>query len=350
MKRNFLLLLTPMATLLLCSFSGLTKSNTPMTTQTQKTAESTDFKTTLTVDQSPEAVFKAINNVKGWWSENILGSTEGLNSEFIYNYKDVHVCKLKIVEFVPNEKVVWLVLQNHFNFTKAENEWKGNQIVFEITKENGKTRLDFTQVGLVPEYECYNVCNDAWTSYIQGSLKALITTGKGKPNTKENDLNKELVEKWGLPNDNKLKSSQMKQENFTYSFTTPKTAEDVYERLLNVRQWWSGLFGESFTGESKKIGDEFNFKAGGGMHSTTQKLLEAVPGKRIVWLVTNSELSFLSDPSEWKGTRICFDLVPDGKNTKVTFTHEGLMPQIECYTNCSTAWTGYLDNLKKALK
>ncbi len=44
-----------------------------------------------------------------------------------------------------------------------------------------------------------NRCNDAWTSYIQGSLHSLITTGKGKPNPKEGGLNAELVEKWGLP-------------------------------------------------------------------------------------------------------------------------------------------------------
>jgi uncharacterized protein YndB with AHSA1/START domain len=170
-----------------------------ITTTKNKNMENKNFKTTLIVDQSPEKVFKAINNPKGWWSENIVGSTEKLNDEFIYAYKDVHVCKMKIVESVPNKKVVWLVLENQFNFTTDRNEWKGNKIVFEISEKDGKTQLDFTQIGLVPAYECYNVCHDAWSSYIQGSLKELITSGKGKPNTKENDLNKELIEKWGLP-------------------------------------------------------------------------------------------------------------------------------------------------------
>ncbi|MBL7932944.1 MAG: SRPBCC domain-containing protein [Bacteroidia bacterium] len=161
---------------------------------------SASYKTTILVDQSPEEVFKAINNVRGWWSENIMGATEKINDEFFYNYKDVHVCKMRITEFVQDKKVVWLVLENQFNFTKDKSEWKGNSIVFEISRSGDKTRMDFRQIGLVPEYECYSVCQDAWTSYIQGSLKSLITTGKGKPNTKENDLNKELVEKWGLPN------------------------------------------------------------------------------------------------------------------------------------------------------
>lgn len=180
-----------------CAGQEVTK---PININTVKTIENTNYRTMIHVDQSSEQVFRAINNVKGWWSENILGGTEKLNEEFFYNYKDVHVCKMRIVEFVPDKKVVWLVLENQFNFTKDKNEWKGNRIVFEITQKDGKTQLDFTHIGLVPEYECYNVCHDAWTSYIQGSLKELITTGKGKPNTKENDLNKELVEKWGLPN------------------------------------------------------------------------------------------------------------------------------------------------------
>lgn len=158
-----------------------------------------NFTTTIAVDQSAEKVFNAINNVRGWWSENIEGNTDKLNAEFMYGYKDVHVSKMKIIEFVPNKKIVWLVLENRFNFTKDSNEWKGNKIIFEIAEKDGKTQLQFTQEGLVPQYECYNVCHDAWTSYIQGSLKDLIVRGTGKPNSSEGGLNAELVEKWGLP-------------------------------------------------------------------------------------------------------------------------------------------------------
>lgn len=158
-----------------------------------------DFSTSITVNRSAEEVFNAINNVRGWWSESVEGNTDRLNGEFLYYYKDVHICKMKIVEFVPGKKVVWLVLDNHFNFTTDKTEWNGNKIVFDIRKHGDKTELRFTQHGLVPAYECYNVCRDAWTSYIQGSLKDLVSTGKGKPNAKEGGLNAELIEKWKLP-------------------------------------------------------------------------------------------------------------------------------------------------------
>ncbi|MEN6488105.1 MAG: SRPBCC domain-containing protein [Smithella sp.] len=157
-----------------------------------------DFSTTFMVDQSPEEVFNAINNPRGWWSEEIDGRTDEQNAEFFYHYKDVHLAKMIIVELIPYEKVVWFVRDNYFNFTDDKTEWKGTKIVFEISKKDGKTQLIFTHHGLVPEYECYEVCFDAWTGYIQGSLKNLITTEKGHPNTKEDGLNAELIEKWTL--------------------------------------------------------------------------------------------------------------------------------------------------------
>jgi hypothetical protein len=162
--------------------------------------EPQDFTTSFQVDNFPAEVYTAINNVRGWWSENIEGPTDQLNEEWLYQYKDVHICKMKVVELIPDQKVVWKVQNNYFNFTEDKSEWTGDTIIFEISKQDGKTQLRVTQEGLVPDYECYDICSTAWTSYIQGSLKNLITTGKGNPNTKENDLNGDLLEKWNLPN------------------------------------------------------------------------------------------------------------------------------------------------------
>ena len=141
-----------------------------------------NFTTTLLVDESPRDVFNAVNNVRGWWSEQIEGRTDQLNSAFDYHYEDVHRCKMKIVEFIPDEKVVWFVMDNYFKFTQDKTEWTGTKIIFEITREGDKTQLRLTHLGLVPEYECFEICRDSWTNYIQNSLRSLITTGKGKPN------------------------------------------------------------------------------------------------------------------------------------------------------------------------
>jgi hypothetical protein len=144
-----------------------------------------DFSAAISVEKTPEEAFDAINHVRGWWSENIEGGTEKLGDEFTYRYKDVHICKIKIAELIPGKKVVWHVLDNHFNFTKDKNEWKGTDVIFEVSKKGDKTEVRFTHRGLVPEYECFDVCSNAWGSYINGSLRSLIETGKGRPNPKE---------------------------------------------------------------------------------------------------------------------------------------------------------------------
>ena len=144
-----------------------------------------NFTAAISVDQTPEEAFNAINNVCGWWSENIEGSTDKLGAEFSYRYQDAHFCKMQITELVPGKRIAWHVLDNRFNFTKDKNEWKGTDLIFEISKGGNKTEVRFTHRGLVPEYECFDVCSNAWGSYINGSLRSLITTGKGQPNPKE---------------------------------------------------------------------------------------------------------------------------------------------------------------------
>ena len=144
-----------------------------------------NYSAAISVDQSPKEAFEAIRNVRGWWSEEIEGSTAKVGDEFRYHYQDVHTCTMKLVEFVPDKRVAWLVTDNYFTFTEDKTEWKGTKVVFEISRKGDQTEIHFTHEGLVPAYECYSVCSDAWGRYIRGSLKSLISTGKGSPNPKE---------------------------------------------------------------------------------------------------------------------------------------------------------------------
>jgi uncharacterized protein YndB with AHSA1/START domain len=159
--------------------------NNPPINKEIKTMPSSDFTTAFTVDQTPEEVFAAINDVRGWWSGNIEGDTGTLGSEFTYRYQDVHYTKQKISEFVPDQRVVWHIEEAFLNFTEEPDEWVGTDVAFEITPKNDETELRFTHRGLVPEFECFEACSSAWGSYIIESLKRLITTGHGAPNPEE---------------------------------------------------------------------------------------------------------------------------------------------------------------------
>ena len=141
-----------------------------------------DFTTTILVDKSPKEVFNAINHVRGWWSEEIEGGTAQLNDEFTYHYEDVHKCRMRLIEVIPDKKVVWYVVENYFSFTKDKSEWQGTKIIFDISEKDNKTQVSFTHKGLVPEYECFEICKNSWTQYLHQSLFNLITTGKGQPN------------------------------------------------------------------------------------------------------------------------------------------------------------------------
>ena len=138
-----------------------------------------DFTTSIVLDQSPSKVFEAINNVRGWWQGEIKGSTEKLNDEFTYQMGDMHYSKQKIVESIPNKKVVWLITDSKLNFVEDKTEWTNTNIFFEISVVEDKTKLTFTHKGLVPGIECYDGCSGAWSKLIEHSLFSFITTGKG---------------------------------------------------------------------------------------------------------------------------------------------------------------------------
>jgi uncharacterized protein YndB with AHSA1/START domain len=140
-------------------------------------SEQRSFTTSFTIDKAPSEVFAAVTNPRAWWSEGIQGATAKVGDEFRHRDQDVHSCHLRVTEATPDTRVEWLVLENTFNFVADQTEWVGTTAVFEINEVEGGTELRFTHHGLVPEYECYDVCSQGW-AYNIGDLRDLLTTGK----------------------------------------------------------------------------------------------------------------------------------------------------------------------------
>ena len=141
------------------------------------------FTTAFTVEATPAEVYAAVTNVRGWWSEEIEGPTAAIGDEFDYHMRDLHRCRIRITDAVPSQRVEWTVLDNHFGFTQDKTEWIGTTVTFELTPVDGGTEIRFTHHGLVSEYECYDICVNAWGFYIGTSLPELVTTGTGRPNS-----------------------------------------------------------------------------------------------------------------------------------------------------------------------
>ncbi|MES2748271.1 MAG: SRPBCC domain-containing protein [Bacteroidota bacterium] len=126
----------------------------------------------------------------------------------------------------------------------------------------------------------------------------------------------------------------MENKDFTSTITVDKSPKEVFEAITNVRAWWSG----EIEGNTNKLGDEFSYKVG-DVHFSKHKIVESEPYSKVVWQVIESHLSFTEDKSEWIGTKIIFEITPQENKTKLTFTHHGLVPKIECYDACSNAWS-----------
>jgi hypothetical protein len=140
-----------------------------------------DLTLTISVDQTPQEAYEAINDVRAWWTGEIEGPTDELGGEFTYRYRPLHFSKHKIAELVPGKRVVWLIVDSRLEFVADKTEWTGTRVVFDIARNGDKTEVRFTHEGLEPANECYGDCSAAWTGYVRGSLKKLIET-RARPN------------------------------------------------------------------------------------------------------------------------------------------------------------------------
>jgi hypothetical protein len=246
--------------------------------------------------KSPGDVFNHLVNLKKWWPEDFEGENLQLNSEFIFTTGDAHYSKSKVVEFVPDKKLVWLTTES---IRKTDNfDWTGTKMIFELTPRGDHTILRFTYDGIVLENELERlaqICDMTLKVFFYNYI-----------------------------------------ESFTATIEVSKSPAEVFKSITDVSKWWGG---KDFEGSSTKLNDEFVVHHPGA-HYSKQKLIEVIPDKKIVWLVTNSTLNWLKkDVHEWENTKMIFEISAKGGKTVLHFTHEGLVPGKECHEKCEQGWT-----------
>ncbi|HTI10213.1 MAG TPA: SRPBCC domain-containing protein [Puia sp.] len=129
----------------------------------------------------------------------------------------------------------------------------------------------------------------------------------------------------------------MGKNNFSSSITAKISATEAIKRISDVPEWW----GITFSGSAKKQNDTFVVKMGGDSFFNFT-VVELIPGKRVVWLVTDCNMPWYSDKKEWANTKLIFDLSENNGVTNLIFTHEGLTPEVECYKDCEPGWTHWI--------
>jgi hypothetical protein len=132
--------------------------------------------------------------------------------------------------------------------------------------------------------------------------------------------------------------------DFTTALVVNQTPEEAFDAIADVGAWWT----RSFKGNAKNENDVFSVTF--GETSVDFKVTESVPGKKLVWLVTDSYLHWLADKREWTGTSVAWDITTTGSATQIVMTHIGLVPEVECFENCKKGWSFYVgESLYKLL-
>lgn len=128
-----------------------------------------------------------------------------------------------------------------------------------------------------------------------------------------------------------------KKNDFTSSISANISATEAIKKISNVPGWW----GVGFSGSAKNQNDTFIIKMGGDSFFDLT-VSELIPGKRVVWLVTDCNMPWYADKKEWSNTKLVFNLNEDSGKTAINFTHEGLTPDVECYKDCAPGWTHWI--------
>ncbi|MFD4403848.1 SRPBCC domain-containing protein [Nocardia sp. NPDC058499] len=148
----------------------------------------------VSVKETPEEVFAAVTNVRGWWSENLIGASAALGDEFVFTddskyagetakeKQGIRFARFRLTEVTPGTRLVWQVVDSDLTFVDDRSEWTDTTVVFDITATSEGTTLQFTHKGLTAdESECFEACSRGWTFYITKSLPQLLSTGTGDP-------------------------------------------------------------------------------------------------------------------------------------------------------------------------
>ena len=140
-----------------------------------------DYHSSITVDVPQSEAFDKISRVPEWWGTDFQGQSRSVGDVFTVRFRSGDVYTIKIVEVVPDAKIVWQVIDSIRPSLKDKTEWTGTQIVWELSSQGTATQIAMTHVGLVPDIECYGVCSQGWDFLVHKSLLNLITENKGNP-------------------------------------------------------------------------------------------------------------------------------------------------------------------------
>ena len=139
-----------------------------------------DYRCRIEAPVSAADAFDKISRVSEWWALKFSGSARELGDTFQVRFGGTFV-DFEITEVVPNQKIVWQVVNCNMNWLNDKTEWNGTSVLWELAENDGVTGVTMVHRGLVPGIECYEDCESGWTFFVSQSLQQFLTTGIGLP-------------------------------------------------------------------------------------------------------------------------------------------------------------------------
>ncbi|HEV8504795.1 MAG TPA: SRPBCC family protein [Chitinophagaceae bacterium] len=261
---------------------------------------------TMEVNRSPQDVFAKILDIPTWWTTDFSGNNLKIGDEFIIHHPGEHFSRQRVVELEPGKRIVWLVTESDLPWLKIDQqEWTNTKMVFDLSETQHGTNVRYVHEGLTPDKEGYERVSEGWNMVIKERLF------------------------------NALKPQDM--QDYQATIIVPLTGEETIKRICHVTDWW----GVTIEGKPSKPGDEFVIRMTGESFFN-MTVTELILGQRMVWDITDCYMPWYRDKTEWKGTRLVFQSLSHGHETRLDFTHEGLTPQSECWADCNPGWTHWI--------
>jgi uncharacterized protein YndB with AHSA1/START domain len=140
----------------------------------------------VTIAAPAAVVYRAITSpegLRGWWTTTCEVGT-GVGAQSIFRFGQTHNV-MRVVSLQPDAEVRWECVEQHHHASgqlTRTDEWAGTSVVFRLVAVSPSTTLLHVEhIGLVPELECYDICNTGWNHFLGTSLKGFVETGKGSP-------------------------------------------------------------------------------------------------------------------------------------------------------------------------
>jgi uncharacterized protein YndB with AHSA1/START domain len=147
----------------------------------------TDHDHVITIDlgATPAVVYAAISTPAGirhWWTSGAEGDSEE-GGTIRVTFREDHWTELLLEALDPGREVRWRCTAQQEDGFGQPDEWVGTTMSFLLEPAGGdRTRLRFVHHGL-RALDCVDMCTGGWNFYVGQSLRRLVETGQGLPDT-----------------------------------------------------------------------------------------------------------------------------------------------------------------------